>query len=360
MRWIALSLVCAACSAAAPAPSTSDPVEPTTVKPVAEADAEPPPPPDAAVPDATPPPPPKTGEIVQVTVVSADIRGSMPNNESWDGNQAVGSVPRPLERYLYLHPELEDTRKSLGIPVDIEDLPARASKSPAADPMVLIEVGDAAFRSPVELRAFHPLWDFSFQFLHGSLGERQGVPRGAMVRIHVVDYDGPDHFDAVGSVVLSMDELLSKPVHELGPFGSVDKLTLQVRVLDEPEDVEGGRSVRLAVPGSPSWIDTGIDVVAGQRVWIQAADEMCTTRKSDSTCSGPEGQRSTSESNLRGFEAIGHGTLVGAVGDTRFVVRRGLRFVAPASGRLRLGVNDRDTGNNRGAYAVHVMVYAVP
>jgi hypothetical protein len=292
--------------------------------------------------------------------VSADIRGSMPSGESWDGGQASGALPRPLERYLLLHPELADTRKHLGIPVDMEDLPARAGKSPAADPMVLIEVGDLAFRSPVELRAFHPLWDFSFQFLRGSLGDRQGVPRDAMVRIHVVDYDGPEHMDAVGSMVLPVEELLARPTHELGPFGSVDKLIVQVRILEAPDDVEAGRSVRLAVPASPSWTDTGIDLLAGQRVWIQAADEICTTRKGDADCSGPEGQRSPNRANLRGFEVIGHGALVGAVGDTRFVVRRGLRFVAPASGRLRLGVNDRDTGNNRGAYAVHVMVFAVP
>jgi hypothetical protein len=319
--------------------------------------------PDVRAPEPAPPPPPpppKTGELIQVTVVSAEIRGRMANGEHWDGERGKGMMPAPLRRYLAAHPELAETADTVGIPVEFPDLADRARASPAADPMVIVEIEDAVFRSPMAPRAFNPLWDFSFRFVYGALGAHKGVPRGSMMRIHVVDYDGPAEFDPIGSLVVSMDELLTGPVHELGPFGSVEKLTLQVRVLEPPEKLDATTAVRLAVAGHPSWTDTGIDLVAGQRVVISASDEVCTNRNNDATCSGPEGQRKPHAVNLEGFKSVGHGTLVGALGDTRFVVGRSLRFVAPASGRLRLGVNDRDSGNNTGSYAVHVVVHALP
>jgi hypothetical protein len=312
---------------------------------------EPPPP---------PPPPPKIAKLIRMTVVSAEIRGRMANDEHWDGERTKGMMPAPLRRYLAQHPELGDTAATLGIPVDFPDMADRARTSPAADPMVIIEVGDAVVRSPMAPRAFNPLWDFSFQFVYGELGERKGVAPGSMMRVHVVDYDGPTEFDPIGSLVLDLDELVARPVHELGPFGSVNKLTLQVREIDAPEDVDATTETRLAVAAHPSWTDTGIDLVAGQRVVINAADEVCTKRGNDATCTGPEGLRKPHAANLVGFESVGHGTLVGALGDTRFVVGRSLSFVAPASGRLRLGVNDRDSGNNSGAFAAHVMVRVVP
>lgn len=310
--------------------------------------------------DTPPEPPPPIGKLIQVTVVSAEIRGRMANDEHWDGEAARGTMPAPLKHYLSQHPELADTAHTLGIPMDAPDMAERAGKSPAADPMVLVELEGMVVRSPMAPRAFNPLWDFAFQFVYGELGTHKGVRPGSMVRIHVVDYDGPDQFDAIGSMVMSTDDLLAREIHELGPFGSVNKLTLQVRALEVPDNLDAIGEVRLAVPGHPSWTDTGIDLMAGQRVVINAADEVCTKRGSDATCSGPEGQRQPSSYNLDGFKSVGHGTLVGALGDTRFVIGRGVRFVAPASGRLRLGVNDRDTRNNSGSYAVHVIISAVP
>jgi hypothetical protein len=37
-------------------------------------------------------------------------------------------------------------------------------------------------------------------------------------------------------------------------------------------------------------------------------------------------------------------------------IQRGRTFVAPSSGPLRLAVNDRDAGNNQGAFAVRITV----
>jgi hypothetical protein len=99
---------------------------------------------------------------------------------------------------------------------------------------------------------------------------------------------------------------------------------------------------------------------AGQRVLIRAADEVCTGPELR-FCSGPEGQRrADARNNLPGFLELGHGALIAAVGDARFAVQRELGFVAPASGSLLLGVNDRDVVNNSGSYAAHIVVYALP
>jgi hypothetical protein len=322
-------------------------------------------PPDPTAPPtlpAAPAPPP--GELVQMTVVSAELEGEMANGGAWDGREqrGPGQLPQPLVRYLEQHPELALASDRLGVPVEDEELPERAQSSPSPDPMVVVEIGDGpVFRSHAAPRSFTPLWDFSFRFVRGQVGEFTGVPADAVVRVHVLDYDGPGHVEPIGTAVVPLDRLLSEPVVTIGPFGNVVSLVLQTRLLPLPPDP---RAVlleqRVAVPGQGPWIDTGIVLLAGQRVLIRAADQVCTGSDLRS-CSGPEGQRAPDPKNNRpGFSALGHGALVAAVGDTRLAVQRELAFVAPASGRLLLGVNDHHTENNSGAYAAHIVVYALP
>ncbi|GAB4564494.1 MAG: hypothetical protein Tsb0020_14750 [Haliangiales bacterium] len=318
--------------------------------------------PRASVVEPAEEPPPPPVDLVQITVLSAEIQGRMANGQHWDDDddEPSGTGAKLFERYLEYHPELFGYTDWVGIPITDPELPEQAEDSEAADPMVLIELDGAVARSPVIPRSFTPVWDFAYRFLYGQLGERVGVPRGSLARIHVVDYDGPGDFEAVGTTVIPIDELLAAQVHEIGPFGAVAKLILQVDVIPPPAAPDARTSTRLAVPGTAPWTDTGIDIQAGQRVLIRAADEVC-TGSSMPYCSGPEGQREPdTRNNLPGFLALGHGALVGAIGDTRFAVLRQREFIAPAGGRLMLGVNDESVGNNRGAYAVHVEVYEVP
>lgn len=320
-------------------------------------------PPAQPAPRVPEPPAPPPGALVQVTVLSAEIQGRMANGAPWDGAEQVEPVqiPGPLARYLEQHPELAGAIDRLGVPVDDESLHERARASEEADPMVIVELGDGpVFRSPVAPRSFTPLWDFPFRFVHGEVAGRQGVPPGAFARVHVVDYDGPLRFEPIGTTVLPVDELVAAPLHTLGPFGGVTKLVLQVRALPLPGDPGAAHEHRVAVPGQGPWIDTGVDIQAGQRVLIRAADEICTSERAEH-CNGPEGQvEPHPRYNLPGFSALGHGALVGAVGDARFPVQRHRELVAPASGRLRLGINDSHAGNNRGAFAVHILVHALP
>ncbi|HWN70937.1 MAG TPA: C2 domain-containing protein, partial [Haliangium sp.] len=314
---------------------------------------EPPTRPRPALPEPEPEPEPAP-ELVQVTVVSAELQGQMASGAPWDGgDESPNPLPQPLARYLEQHPELASDW--LGITVEDEKLPAHAQASPAPDPMVVIELGDGpVFRSHAVPRSFTPLWDFSFRFLHGQMAEYSGVPRGATARIHVFDYDGPTRVEPIGTAVVPLDGLLSQPVATIGPFGGVTSLVLQTRTLPLPADPEAALiEQRVAVPGKGPWLDTGIVLQAGQRVLIRAADQVCTTSTLTS-CSGPEGQRTPHPRfNRPGFSTVGHGALVAALGDVRFAVQRQIAFMAPASGRLLLGVNDQDTENNSGAYEAH-------
>lgn len=315
-------------------------------------------------PSAPAAPAPPSGDLVQLTVVSAEIQGQMANGAAWDSREQSGptQLPRPLVRYLEQHPEIGGAAARLGIPVEDEELAERAQATSAVDPMVVIELGDGpVFRSPVMLGSFTPLWDFSFRFVLGRVADHAGVERGALARIHVLDYDGPGRIEPIGTAVVSMADLLSEPVVTLEPFGGVTSLVLQARALPLPPDPAAvAMEQRVAVPGKGPWIDTGVVLQAGQRVFIRAADEVCTVPDL-SACSGPEGQRQpNARNNLPGFPELGHGALVAAVGDVRFAVGRELGFVAPASGSLLLGVNDQHVVNNSGSYAAHIVVYALP
>ena len=135
--------------------------------------------PSGPVPDAAPagtdgdalavvPAPPRS-RLVTVTAVSGEIEGLMPNGEQWDASGArhAQRAHSALADYLKAHPELADTLTTIGVPIDDDKLGKDARKSPAADPMVLVQLGDTVFRSPVRPRAFNPLWAFPFQFTVG-------------------------------------------------------------------------------------------------------------------------------------------------------------------------------------------------
>ncbi|HUH02904.1 MAG TPA: hypothetical protein VML75_12990, partial [Kofleriaceae bacterium] len=191
-----------------------------------------------AEPEPPPPPPPPPLSRVTLHVVSAEIAGKMPNGEDWDSPKApvTFSIAAPIAGYINQHPELEASAAYIGIPVTAPDLNDLARKSPAADPMAIVELPGLVFRSPMQPRQFRPAWDFALTFLYGERGDRKGVPRGATAQIHIVDYDGPNTYDVIGTYVLAIDELISKPIHELGKAGSVDKLVL--RVVDAPIAVD--------------------------------------------------------------------------------------------------------------------------
>ena len=293
-----------------------------------------------------PPAPPRPSVRLQITVVSASIDGKKPDGTAWDDDSAP---PPPatgglLAGYLAAHPELEGTSHLIGEPVDVPGVLAAARRSSAPDPMVFVEIAGQTFRTTLAPGQFQPVWRFPIVVALSPDSED-------VARFTVVDWDGPGQLDIIGQKLIPARALFGRPLVELGRFGNVAGLALEVS-----ERTPAAERRRVAVPAREGWAQTGILVAAGQDVIIRAVGEVCTMGSDRSRCSGPEGQPRVAATNLPGFEARGHGALLGGIGDVRFFVGRDVRFVAASSGPLLLGVNDSDTTNNSGELEVEVEV----
>jgi len=110
----------------------------------------------------------------------------------------------------------------------------------------------------------------------------------------------------------------------------------------------------IVVPGNQRWIDTGITVREGQQVSFNARGEIQL-----STDSGDRANPSGSLKQRRGVGPLPGelaGALIGRVGP---MAPFGIGISAtnirmPASGRLFLGINDDEVGDNQGAFRVDV------
>lgn len=112
----------------------------------------------------------------------------------------------------------------------------------------------------------------------------------------------------------------------------------------------------VKVPGNVGWTDTGVDVKVGQRVVIVAKGEVAADK---ATRTGPGGFASKPEWKKYNVVADApHMALIGKVGPTGGPVMVGpaLSVDAPVAGRIFLGINDRDTKNNVGAFQVTITV----
>jgi hypothetical protein len=121
-------------------------------------------------------------------------------------------------------------------------------------------------------------------------------------------------------------------------------------------------SQEVQLTGEESWIDTGIDVQAGEQVLITAAGKLRYTDAQDEN--GPEGLARGFKDLLRilPFNAAGRGTLLGLVGDKEtappFLIGARRDVLAPVSGRLSIGINQTTSDTGKGNYTVRVEVYS--
>lgn len=132
-----------------------------------------------------------------------------------------------------------------------------------------------------------------------------------------------------------------------------------------PTPAEAGSS-QVTVDASKQWVDTNIDLKAGEKVQFTATGQVTypPQGKSKERVFGPDGL-------ARGFSDVihqyavgdaGHGALVARIGpaDTGqpFLVGAGKEFVAPISGRLFLGINQsvKDASAAQGSFQVTIAV----
>jgi len=117
--------------------------------------------------------------------------------------------------------------------------------------------------------------------------------------------------------------------------------------------IAGGRTI--VVNANQQWTDTGIDVNAGDRVVFQPSGEVLIGRSpgQNATADGNPSYRSPAypDPTVPGGALIGR---VGAKGKPFGIGTQTQPLPMPASGRLYLGVNDNELGDNSGAFSVVV------
>jgi hypothetical protein len=121
-------------------------------------------------------------------------------------------------------------------------------------------------------------------------------------------------------------------------------------------------SQEVQLTGEESWIDTGIDVQAGEHVLITATGKL---RYADAKSeNGPEGLSRGFRDLLRvlPFNEAGRGALIGRIGDKDaaqpFLIGPKRDVASPISGRLSVGLNQLSNDTGTGNYTVNIEVYA--
>jgi hypothetical protein len=116
-------------------------------------------------------------------------------------------------------------------------------------------------------------------------------------------------------------------------------------------------SANVAISGSPKWVDTGMDVSAGDKLHITAKG---TVNMGNNTGVTPSGVQRGWVDTLRPLmvPSAGRGALVGRIGNsdaaTPFVVGADGTVTVPVAGRLYLGINQDATQAPTGNYEVHI------
>jgi hypothetical protein len=124
-----------------------------------------------------------------------------------------------------------------------------------------------------------------------------------------------------------------------------------------PTSLPATRTAQVVVDGATAWTDTGFDVATGDRIQVQATGLVF---HDEVNSIGPDGERGLA--GLQGpLGSDHHSGLIGRVSDTGvpFLVAERVDQTAEQDGRLYLGINDGDLGNNHGAFDATVTITAV-
>jgi len=129
------------------------------------------------------------------------------------------------------------------------------------------------------------------------------------------------------------------------------------------EHTATANSLKVSVAGDKKWVDTGMDVNAGDKLHITATGTVDFSDKKGVTPAGAPREWKDTLRDLMLLSA-GRGALVGQVGNDRaatpFLVGADGTVTMLTSGRLFLGVNQDSLYKPTGAYEVHIDRTAAP
>lgn len=120
------------------------------------------------------------------------------------------------------------------------------------------------------------------------------------------------------------------------------------------------RRLTLTIPANQDWTDTGIDLREGESLHVTATGNVKFSSSDPAT--GPNGAPREWKDLIRSYPVndAGRGALIGLIGEkgvaTPFLVGQDAKFEVQKNGRLFLGVNDNQYGDNTGSFQVTVDV----
>ena len=121
-------------------------------------------------------------------------------------------------------------------------------------------------------------------------------------------------------------------------------------------------SQEIQLTGDETWVDTGIDVQAGEHLIITAAGKLRYADAKNDNDAGGLARGFRDLIRVLPFNDAGRGALIGRIGDkdTAQPFLIGVRHdsVAPVAGRLSVGINQASGETGSGTYVVHIDVYA--
>jgi hypothetical protein len=151
-------------------------------------------------------------------------------------------------------------------------------------------------------------------------------------------------------------EMVAPPVRQSPIPSAAQDSTAAARTSSNPRT-----SQDVQLTGGSFWLDTGIDVQAGEHVVATATGKL---RYADrQTDTDPAGIARGYEDLLRNlpFNEAGRGAVIGRIGDKDtsqpFLLGAKRDLVSPLSGRLSVGINQLSSDTGDGTYTIHIEIY---
>ena len=286
-----------------------------------------------------------------ITIQDARLSPRRLNNRPWDkkGDKQPLLIPVAVELARILGTKYSPSTLNTLVQASTVRPGHPRAKLMAPDPRVELRFGRTAFITSPHIDRLRPLFNTTMLIDAAEIGQTP-------IDISVHDLDHTGH-ELIGRITTTRSELLKPGPKTLVKLPNLHELRLWVKVLDRPP-APVTRLVKLE--GKSGARATGIEVLAGQRIYLQASGKVC-VQPLGQECHGIEGipNNAFRAYNLQGMASFNHGQLVAVIGGQPYAIS-GPEVVlrAQTSGPLVLAINDSTWHDNSGRIHVVVSVYS--